>query len=239
MEFGCTLRIQKETSESTVSGFSEMKVQPFFRSKSFYAVNHKEMKKWIDKYNVKILSLHFPSIEDNLIDNLKMLSEIYQQKLFTVHPSASSPEEFLKNISGIEKEVTGLGIELAFENMPFHWRWNSNPEKIYKIIKGFQFSYLTYDTTHLPKRIDTVECLEKVFDKTKIIHLSNVYYGMFKTDDHQPIDNGDRKLDKFLKHLHSKSFDGQVILEYRIHDPAFLKQEIEKACKISRERIIL
>jgi sugar phosphate isomerase/epimerase len=227
MEIGTTLRISSETQEKDIAGFSEMKVQPFFRSRAFPNLNHKNLSKILEKEKIKILSLHYPSLQNDFLENLKMLKESYNCNIFTVHPWGETSSDFIQYLRIRENPLSDLNVQLALENMPFEYSWTNDLNAIYKITKEFPFVSLTYDITHLPKSLGTIETIVNKLDRVSIVHLSNVIYGL-KKKDHQPIDKGERNIYELLQFLKQNQFKGQIILEYNIHDPIFYKKEVEK-----------
>jgi sugar phosphate isomerase/epimerase len=232
VDIGSTLMIQQETDEAAIQNYCGMSVQPFFRSKSFYRLNHKDLCNWFYQSGINILSLHYPSIQDNFTENLKILSDTYDVKLFTVHPTGETLDDCLSQLSRIESQVASLGVKLSIENLPAQGKWHNDPRNLYRLANEFSFVSLTYDTTHLPKYMDAVEGFDPIQDKVSIIHLSNVKYGLLKRTDHLPIDEGERDLHHFLSHLAKSSYQGQIVIEYRRHDPHFLKQEVEKVNRV-------
>jgi sugar phosphate isomerase/epimerase len=231
MEIGTSLKIQKGISQKYIENFSGMNIQPFFRSKDFYKINHEELNQWFKKAKIKILSLHYPSREDNFIENLKILTGVYKNRLFTIHPSKIPYENYLDYLYDIDQQIKNIDVQLSIENMPFRNDWRNQPDNLYKISKIFPFISITYDITHLPKEIDAIKGIETKLDKVSIIHLSNVKYG-FKTKDHLPMMEGERNILNFIKFLNLKNYTSQIILEYKDSNPEFLKKEIEKIREI-------
>ena len=230
MIIGTTLTISKETNEGSLKGYSGLDVQLFFRAKYFYEINHKEVNSLLKNNGVNVVSLHYPTVREAVLPNLDILRQAYNQRLFTFHPTQETLEDACIDFSKLEKSLSQMDVELSLENLPSRKSWCNDPSNLYFIARELASFSVTYDTTHLPGEIDAIQGIEE--NLTSVVHLSNAKYGL-KTRDHLPLEQGERDLISFLKHLKKLSYSGQIILEYRKQKPDFLKQEIAKISKIT------
>lgn len=229
VDLAAAKRIQWDTKEQHLEPFEGFNVQLVFREKNFYSINHTNIKKWLEKYHIRPISIHYPTfkgLEKNFIGNLKFLKDNYGQNLFTTHPKFGSMEDLTTALRSKEDEILELGVTLAYENMPGpEGKWNCYPTNLHKL--DFPFTRLTLDVTHLEESVNEIEEFNSVSDKVNVIHLSNVRYNNGKRDDHLPINDGDRNLNDFIIHLKKEDYKGQIILEYNPETANLLARDIQ------------
>ena len=208
------------------------KIQLTFRPRGFEEINHSEIAYLMKKFDVNPISIHYPSkdIDDNFVDNLRLLKDIYNQDLFVVHPKKKTLDETLEALKQKQDEISKLGVTLAYENMPGPKNaWFCYPKNISKI--DFPFTKITFDITHLTEDTNDIEEIAPLLDKVAVVHISNVFYGS-KRIDHQPVNCGDRDITSFVKYLKNNNYNGQIVLEYLPHNSHLLRPDIAKLEKI-------
>ena len=228
--------VRHNSDEESFEFFSGMKVQLVFGRRGFYEIDHKKTLSFLNKFDITPISIHYPSsftVDDLFIDNIKMLRDAYHQTLFTLHPKFDSLDHAVSALRAKEKEISELGVILAYENMPGpKGAWCCYPQLVSSF--GFPFTRLTFDTTHLEQRMDDVQEISALIDKTAIIHLSNVIYDNGARKTHLPFDKGERDLVRFLKFIKEQNYDGQTILEYAPTTASYVRDDVKQVEEMLR-----
>ena len=232
VDIGTAKLIQYNTDEKSLEYFRGLKVQLVFRPRGFYDINHEKIVSMINKFDIRPISIHYPSfrgMDDKFIDNLKMLRDTYEKTLFTWHPKFDSLEKTIEALAQNFNRISGLGVVLALENMPGPKdRWYCFPQNL---SLDFPFTRITYDITHLYSSMDEIDEISSILDRVSVVHLSNVKYNG-RTSYHLPFSEGDRDLKRFLRHIKTRGYDGQIILEYLPRTSYKLRDDIKKVERI-------
>jgi len=199
-----------------------------FLNQSFLDISTSLLSSEIKKRNLKVLSVHTPlefcafpkgETEDYWITKGADLCRFLGASLLVTHmiwdrsldlkKKEILDEEHKKNLE--KRWGESSDIVITTENMPFILKdsFLGNAKEL-KIFLEKNKGHLTFDTTHYGTFSSSiVEFFDDFFPFIRNIHLSDGHEGK----EHMTLGTGTLPLEKFLRNLKKKSYDGVVTLE--------------------------
>jgi sugar phosphate isomerase/epimerase len=209
------------------SNFADLGIQlSFYKKKQFFSIDHCKLRQKLEELNIKVFSVHAPTIDvldEEFLDVLKFIKEEYEVDLISIHPQRGNKEMALAKFKELTREIVEIGVTLAYENFSMESnKWIASARDMYSAFNE-HFLKLTYDTSHadVESSLNEVElCLSKI----EVIHLSD----QIKGDEHLPIGAGKYPVFELLSLLKAKQYSGYIVLEYMPWYEKQLRGDIEK-----------
>jgi len=210
--------------EENISFFKSTLMQiGFFNPHVFFNYNHKDLVQKINDNDIKIKSIHAPTIdifqEHDFFGMLDKIKEEYPKiDNITIHPGSGNPLKAFKFFERFEDKIDSYEISFLYENFDSskkNKRWLPRARNIYSVpIKNI---FLTYDTSHVKIGTDIVSDLKEFYPRLGMIHLSN----KSRRVNHLPIYEGEHDLSKVVNYL--QNYPGFVTLEYHNRDDTLMQ----------------
>jgi len=159
--------------------FNNLKVQlSFFQKRVFKfksSENERDLRfvKYRNSYTVYASTLDV--FDREFIALFNLIKKIYNVKIITIHPQKGDFNLAFKKFKDLPDEIKSLDLILAYENFPSNTvnrKWIYDAKDMYD---SFNFSFLkiTFDIAYFDNSKDCISKLNEVYDKVKIIHLSD------------------------------------------------------------------